>query len=88
MNIFTKAKISPSGKVNIADIKKWGMNTLIFIAPAVLIYLTQVLGVIQGIDHVIAFTDFIPSNFTLGAIASWFLSTAIDFFRKLKDGTK
>lgn len=88
MNIFTTAKISPTGKVNITDIKRWGTNALIFVSPAALIYLTQVLGILQGNGHVISWADFVPSTFTLGAIASWFVSTLIDFFRKLKDGTR
>lgn len=88
MNIFTTAKISPSGKLNIEDIRRVAYNALVFISPAALIYLTQVLGILQGNGHVIGWGDFIPSNFTLGAIASWFISTCIDFFRKLQDGKR
>lgn len=68
--------------------KRWGLNALIFISPAALIYLTQVAGALALDGHVFSLADFIPSNFTLGAIASWFVSTLIDFFRKLKDGKR
>lgn len=86
--IYTEAKVSPVGKVNKEDIKRWGMNTLIFISPAVLIYLGQVQGALTIEGHVFSLKDLIPSTFTLGAIVSWVISTLIDIFRKFNDGKK
>lgn len=40
-DIYTKAKISPKGKVNKIDLKKMGMNILIFTAPVLAVFFAQ-----------------------------------------------
>ena len=61
------------------DWGKWRMNALIFSAPMALIYLfaTQ-----NNIADGFEWADFVPNMFTLGSIASYLISTAIDFFKK------
>ena len=49
MSIITTQKISPSGKLNAEDLKKWGMNGLKFVAPTLVIFfslLSQGVGVL------------------------------------------
>mgnify|MGYP001602085624 CR=1 FL=1 len=41
MKLFTTAKISPVGKVNANDLKKWGMNILVFSAPVLIVFFGQ-----------------------------------------------
>lgn len=38
MSIITKQKISPKGKLNTEDLKKWGINFLKFVAPTLIIF--------------------------------------------------
>ena len=38
MSIITTQKISPSGKLNTEDLKKWGLNFLKFVAPTLAIF--------------------------------------------------
>jgi hypothetical protein len=48
MAIFTEQKVSPSGKLNSEDLKKWGMNFLKFVAPTLVIFfslLSQGVGI-------------------------------------------
>lgn len=41
MNFFTKAKVSPQGKVNVEDLKSWGRNALVFSSPALVVFFAQ-----------------------------------------------
>jgi len=46
--LFSEAKISPRGKVNAEDLKKWGINFLKFVAPTLVIFfnlLSQGVGI-------------------------------------------
>ncbi len=86
VNLFSEAKISPRWKVNAEDLNRLLKNALIFISPAVLIYLLQVQGTLTLEGHTFSTVDFLPSTFTKGAIMSWFISTLIDVFRKFQDG--
>jgi hypothetical protein len=59
------------------DKKDWkaiGKSALVWSAPVLLIYVTAVMGVLQTEGHVFSFRDFIPSTFTQGGIATWFIS--------------
>ncbi|MCK9371435.1 hypothetical protein M0R04_16085 [Candidatus Dojkabacteria bacterium] len=38
MSIITEQKVSPKGKLNIEDLKGWGMNFLKFVAPTFIIF--------------------------------------------------
>ena len=40
MSIFTEQAVSPGGKLNAEDLKKWGMNGLKFVAPTLIIFLS------------------------------------------------
>lgn len=65
---------SKPGEMNKEDWKKAGKAAVIWFAPVVLIYLGAVLGNLQQEGHVFMLKDFIPSTFTQGAIATWFVS--------------
>lgn len=75
MSIFTTAKISPAGKVNMTDLKKWGWNLLLFTAPALALFFGQLQA---GVDWKVASGVALLALY--GAIA--------DFLKKLKDGSK
>jgi hypothetical protein len=73
--IYTTAKVSPSGMLNAEDLKKWGMNLLIFVAPTLAIFFGQ-LG--MGVSWKLA----VP----VAALALW--QALADFFKKLNAGKK
>lgn len=57
------------------DIRKWAINTAIFLAPVVLIFL-------------VAIRDNVPLNEALYLIYLWLLNTVIDLVRKYVEKTK
>lgn len=71
MSIITKQAVSPSGKLNVEDLKRWGMNALIFLAPVIIIFLTAIKS---GVN----FKD------ALYLVYLWGLNVAVDFLRKLE----
>lgn len=87
MNIFTNAKVSPAWKLNIADLRKITRDTLIFFAAPILTYVGQLSGTLSQ-NHIVLVHDLVPSFVTIGAIEGWAIGIAINFFLKLKDGTK
>ena len=75
MNIISTAKVAPQGKLNVEDLKKMGMNILIFTAPALVVFFGQMAS---GVDWKIA-----------GAVALLALWGIIaDFLKKISDGKK
>ena len=85
MILYSEAKVSPVGKVNEKDLKKVAMDTLIFFAAPLLIYLAQVQGTLTQ-NHIVILKDFIPSLMTIGAIEGWAIGIVINFLLKLRDG--
>lgn len=75
MDLFTKAKISPQGKVNMADLKRWGWNALKFSAPALTVFFVQLH---MGVEWKAAFLVALLTLYGLLA----------DLFSKFNDGTK
>lgn len=73
MKLFTLAKVSPSGMVNKEDLKRWGRNLLIFVAPTLSIFFGQLA---LGVDWRLA----LP----VALLAFW--QALADFFKKLKAG--
>ena len=41
MDILSTAVVAPKGKLNIVDLKKMGMNLVIFTAPALVVFFGQ-----------------------------------------------
>jgi hypothetical protein len=37
-SLYTNAKVSPSGQVNKQDLRAWGMNMVVFSAPALAVF--------------------------------------------------
>ena len=73
--ILSQAKIAPQGKLNTEDLKKMGMNVLVFTAPALFIFFYQLS---TGVNWKVA-----------GAVALLALYGVLaDLFKKLQDGTK
>jgi hypothetical protein len=73
--ILTKAKVAPQGKLNTEDLKKMGMNVLVFTAPALIVFFGQLAS---GVNWKVA-----------GAVALLALwGILADLFKKLQDGAK
>lgn len=66
---------SKKNSLNKFDWKRWGLNTLTFLAPAVLIFLT-------------AIQAGVPVKDALFSIYLWALNVAIDLTRKFIEGSK
>ncbi len=73
MDLYTTAKISSKWKVNSADLKAWGRNFLVFVAPTLAIFFGLLA---QKVDWKVA----LP----VALLALW-QSTA-DIFGKLSNG--
>ncbi len=80
--------MKPSDRFTLStnDYKKWGINSLIFLIPLILIYLNQVSSLLQSPNHVMGGKDFLPSQFTMGAIVSYIISVLTDISKKWADG--
>jgi hypothetical protein len=75
MDILSTAVVAPQGKLNIADIRKMGMNVLVFTAPALVIFFGQLAA---GVNWRVAGTVALLALY--GIIA--------DFIKKISDGPK
>jgi hypothetical protein len=73
---------STEGELDMVDIKRWIVNLLIFIMPVVLIYANSVLGAINALNGVFAWSIFVPSPLTWGAIVLFLVNSVIDLGRK------
>lgn len=71
-------------KLGKVDTQKWYHNLLLFFAPVGILYFTQVMGFIQQANGGIKLTDFIPTQFTLGAIVLYIFNGVTDYLKKLK----
>jgi hypothetical protein len=71
-------------QINAEDIKSWGKTALIFLIPAITLYINFVLGEINkdGFQP----SDFIPSPFIQGAMVVWCLNEVLAFFKKFVEG--
>lgn len=86
MTIFSKAKVSPAGKLNKADIQRWLKNLLVFLAPLAIMYLLQLSGSLQ--NGVLTWESLIPTTTTLGAIQLYVVNGLLDLLRKFTDASK
>lgn len=73
INLYTTQKVSPKGKLNKEDLKKWGLNFLLFVAPTLSIFFGQLA---IGVNWKLA----LP----VALLALW--QTLADFFKKLNTG--
>ena len=64
--------------------KQWFRNLLVFFAPVGIIYLVALTGILQLEGHAFSLTDFIPSEFTFGAIVLYILNSILDYLRKVR----
>ena len=68
------------------DYKKWGINSVVFLIPLILIYLNQVSSLLHSPNSVLGGKDFYPSQFTMGAVVSYIISVLTDISKKWADG--
>lgn len=61
------------------DKKKWIQNTLIFSAPAVMIYLFFLK---ENVQDGLQVTDFYPNAYVLGVMSVKIIDPVIDFWKK------
>ena len=64
---------SISGQLNKEELKKWAKNTLVFLAPAIVIFLVAIKSGASVQD-------------ALYPVYLWGLNVSIDFFKKLSQG--
>lgn len=74
--------MSEQFKLTKTDTKRWYHNLLVFLAPVAVIYLTTTTGLLMQEGHTILLTDFIPNNFTIGAMVLYVLNGLLDIIRK------
>ena len=86
IDLFTTSKISPSGKLNEADLKRWGRNLLVFLAPLGVIYLLQLSASLQ--NGALSLESLIPNPTTQGGIELYLINGVLDIFRKLQDSKR
>ena len=86
MNLFTNAKVSPAGKINKEDLNKVVGNAVVFLAPLVLLYISQLNAGIQ--DGILSLGDFKPTLITIGGMQLYLLNALTDLLRKFTDGSK
>lgn len=68
--------------LNKTDFKTALRSALVFLAPLALIYFGQLTGTLQTAEHGISLNDFIPTQFTLGAIVLYVVNRLTDLIRK------
>lgn len=73
----TKFTLTPS------DIEKWTNNAVTFLAPLGVINFGAIALTLQAPGHVFSVNDFVPSTFTLGAMALYIVNTMFDISKKL-----
>lgn len=81
IKLYTKAKVSPLGQVNKADLISWGKNVLIFIIPVGIVYLLQLQSELQS-DGILGLKDFIPSTLTIGAGEGYVIGQILALLKK------
>ena len=86
MEFYTHEKVSPVGSVNKADLKKWGGNLVLFLAPLGVIYLLQLYSLLQ--NGPLAVADLYPSALTMGAIELYVINGLLDLLKKFTDPKK
>jgi hypothetical protein len=69
-------------KLNEDKLKKFGKNTLLFLAPVLVIYLGAVIVEIN--QDGFSWNDFVPSILTQGAMVLYLLNVALDYLKKLQ----
>ena len=74
--------VSKPMSLNKTDYKLIVRSGLIFLAPVVLIYLTQVTGALSVQGHEFSYKDLIPSTFTQGGMVLFVLNRITDIIRK------
>lgn len=70
--------------LNKVDFKRVLNNSLVFLAPLLLIYLGSVVSSIDNGGF--ALTDFIPDNIVIGAMVLYVLNTMMDVLKKYSEG--
>jgi len=72
-------------KLDQSKLKKFLNNTLLFLAPVLVIYLGAVIVLIT--QHGFSWDLFVPSTLTQGAMVLYLLNVSVDYLKKLKSQT-
>lgn len=68
--------------LNSTDMNNVLRSGLIFLSGLALMYITQIIGVIQTPNHLFSFGDLIPNTFTQGGMILYILNRLTDIIRK------
>ena len=71
-------------KLNEIEKNRWFKNLLIFLSPVAIIYIVAIIGFIQANNGAVKLNDFVPNQFTLGAMSLYILNTILDYLRKVR----
>lgn len=70
------------------DWNKWFKNTILFIIPVLILYITSISALLNTSDRTFELKDLIPSQMVWGGIAVYILSTLQDLYLKWSQETK
>lgn len=71
--------------LNQRNTEKFLRNTLSFLIPLFILYLTTVISVISQNGHLISLSDFIPTQLAIGGFTLYVLNALLDFLMKVKE---
>ena len=78
------AKKSSAWRLNQEDVKKWGKNMLVFLAPLALVYLASIQNRINNGEVSIEIFKITPE--IAGALILYLLNALTDLFKKFSQG--
>jgi hypothetical protein len=74
------------------DKRKWFANQIDFLKPLAayiaFLYFTPILVALGGSDHIVSWSDFIPSSQVVTAVVFYLVNAAYDIIRKWAGETK
>jgi len=75
-------KPSQQFELNKTDVGQWQRNLIKFVVPLALVYLTSVIATLSVSTNIVEFSDFVPNNIAVGAIALYALNGLYDLLNK------
>lgn len=70
------------------DWKRWIRNTILFIIPVAILYLTYIASLLNDKDHIFQLRELLPNQMVWGGLVVYILSTLQDLYLKWSQETK
>jgi len=71
-------------ELNNEELKKWFLDSMYFLAPLAIMYISFVQGNIN--NNGFQSSDFVPDDLVIGGMILYILNTAFNFFKKFVSG--